>query len=120
MTKQDIRSVGLKDNYKITNWPAYNKSLEQRGRLNIYICDDDVHQTWYDDGPAQRGGQYKYSDQCIEKILLLKSVFTQAYRQIIGLTKNIFEIMRLDLQVPSYTQLCRRAKHIDIETYKNS
>jgi hypothetical protein len=26
--------------------------------------------------------------------------------------------MRLDLQVPSYTQLCRRAKHIDIEAYK--
>ncbi len=118
MAKQDMVSVDLKDNYKITNWPAYNKSLEQRGRLSIYICDDDVYQTWYDDGPAQQGGQYKYSDQCIETILLLKSVFTQAYRQIIGLTKNIFELMKLDLQVPSYTQVCRRAEHINIEGYK--
>jgi len=117
MPKQDTQKGVSKGKYKITNWPAYNKSLEQRGRLSIYICED-ICETWYDDGPLQRGAQFKYSDQSIETLLLLKAVFKQGYRQVIGLTKNILEIMELDLQVPSYTQVCRRAKHLDIDAYK--
>ncbi len=117
MAKRDRHSGETKDKYRIINWPAYNKSLEQRGRLSIYICED-VCQTWYDDGPLQRGAQFKYSDPSIETILLVKSVFKQAYRQVIGLMKNIFELMKLDLQVPSYTQVCRRAKHLEVASYK--
>lgn len=109
MTKVDTLSNPnkLKDRYKITNWSAYNSGLKQRGSLTLWI-DDKVAKRWYHQGPAKRGGQQKYSADCIVMLLSLKVTFRLAFRQLEGFTESIFALAGVDLEVPSYTQICRR------------
>ncbi|MFN8347857.1 MAG: transposase [Spirosomataceae bacterium] len=57
---------------------------------------------------ARCGGQFRYSDKCIQAALALKAVFRLAFRQTQGLIQSVLATMKLNLQVPSYTQLCRR------------
>ncbi len=109
-----------KDQYQIRNWSSYNTALKNRGSLTLWI-DDDCQQWWYDDGPAQRGGQYEYSDKCIECLLMLKVVFRLAYRQTQCFAESILELLGLDVVTPSYSQINRRARDlaIDLEVPSN-
>ena len=109
-----------KQNYTITNWSAYNKSLENRGDITFMISDNAIA-TWYSDSeePQQRGGQHKYSDTCIETIMMFKTVFRLAYRQARGFTLGILKLMNLEhLDVPSFTQVNRRFRVMDIVPFK--
>jgi len=103
-----------KDQYKIVNWSAYNKALKNRGSLTIWISAD-CQEWWYDDGPVQRGAQYEYSDRCMECLLTLKVVFKLAYRQTEGFAESLLELLGLDIVVPSYTQINRRARDIELD-----
>lgn len=96
-----------KVSYKLTNWPAYNQALIQRGSLQLWI-DEHTLQNWYYKGPQTPGGAYRYSDACIECALRIKYVLALAFRQTQGFIASLFEAMKLDLRAPSYTQLCRR------------
>lgn len=96
-----------KDKYRLTNWPDYNKALINRGFLTLWL-DEDTLANWYFQGPRTPGGLIRYSDQCIQAALALKAVFRLAFRQIQGLIQSVLAIMKMDLQVPSYSQLCRR------------
>lgn len=109
MTKIDsnLQASKPKDRYKITNWSEYNAGLKRRGSLTLWI-DDKVSKQWYHKGPAKRGGQMIYSASCIVMLLTLKATFRLAFRQLAGFAESIFALMGLDLQVPSYTQICRR------------
>lgn len=109
MTKTDsnLQSDKPKDRYKITNWREYNNGLKRRGSLTIWI-DDAISQKWYHQGPARRGGQKVYSSDCIVLLLTIKVTFRLAFRQLEGFVESVFALMGVDLQVPSYTQICRR------------
>ena len=98
-----------KEKYRVLNWGDYNKALVNRGRITIYFSDEAI-EGWYDDGPVQRGGQYVYSDLCIETLLMLKVVFKLGYRQTEGFARSLLSLMGLDLEVPSYTQIQRRCR----------
>lgn len=51
--KKDERfEVKDKQQYRITNWPEYNRALENRGNVT-FIIDDEVIKNWYSDAPAQ-------------------------------------------------------------------
>jgi IS5 family transposase len=115
MTKVDALSNPSKpkDRYKITNWSAYNSGLKQRGSLTLWI-DDTVAQSWYYQGPAKRGGQVIYSSDCIVMLLSLKATFRLAFRQLEGFSESIFALAGVDLQVPSYTQICRRQEGLKV------
>ena len=99
--------------YKITNWSEYNKTLVNRGNITIWIDEDSI-KNWYYDGPKAKGGQYEYSDQCIECLLGLKVVFGLGYRQLEGFASSIVCLMGLSINIPCYTQICRRASTIEI------
>lgn len=103
-----------KEKYRVTNWSAYNGSLVKRGDLTIWM-DETMLDTWYYEGPEQRGGQYKYSDSCLLGLLHLKAVFQLKYRQLQGFTESLLSLMGLDLKVPSYSQICRRAQQLEVE-----
>ncbi|GAA4398241.1 hypothetical protein GCM10023187_08700 [Nibrella viscosa] len=93
--------------YRLTNWPAYNQALIQRGNLQLWF-DEQVLENWYYTGPQKPGGAFRYSDACIECALHLKYVLGLAFRQTQGFLSSLLQTLKLDLQVPSYTQLCRR------------
>jgi len=103
-----------KDKYRVTNWSSYNKSLKGRGDITIWI-EEDALTNWYYEGPDQRGSQFIYSDECIECLQQIKSVFKLPYRQLQGFTESIIKLMRFDVEVPSYTQICRRANDLEID-----
>jgi len=112
--KETGKSSKEKVKYKIVNWPAYNRALINRGDITIYFTEEAMY-NWYDEGPAQRGAQYVYSDLCIETMLLFKNVFRLPYRQTQGFAQSIFMLMGLDyLQIPSYTQMSRRSTSLEL------
>lgn len=102
-----------KDRYKVTNWREYNAGLKRRGSLTLWV-DDSVAGSWYYQGPAKRGGQIIYSTDCIVLLLTLKVTFRLAFRQLEGFAASVFELMGIDLAVPSYTQICRRQSRLKV------
>jgi len=107
-----------KQKYKITNWASYNKSLINRGNLTFYLSED-LSAHWYSEAPAQQGGQYEYSDLCIETLYLIKCLFKLPYRQTEGFAHWLLPLMHLsELAIPSYSQICRRVKSLKIKPYK--
>ncbi|MEM7361381.1 MAG: IS5 family transposase, partial [Pseudomonadota bacterium] len=80
---------------------------------------EQVLESWYDDSPLQRGGQYVYSDLCIETMMMLKTLYKLGYRQTAGFVSSLFELLGWpEVWVPSYTQLNRRAHELQIAAYE--
>lgn len=96
-----------KKTYRLTNWPDYNQALIQRGAITLWLNEQTLAE-WYYQGPRLSGGILRYSDTCIQCALSIKAVLGLAFRQTQGLIYSLFEVMRLKLKPPSYTQLCRR------------
>lgn len=102
-----------KEKYKVKNWSSYNQGLMKRGGLTLWLSPE-VIASWRYSGPKKKGGQYAYSEGCIRVLLSLKVVFRLGFRQLEGFARSIIELMKLDLAVPSSTQLCRRQKGLKV------
>ena len=96
--------------YKIPNWSDYNKALIQRGSINIWIEEKSLKK-WYSSSHTCLAGRPEtYSDDAILMLLMVREVFKLTLRSLGGFTKSLFELMGLNLPVPSYTQISRRAQ----------
>jgi len=95
--------------HKVTNWPAYDASLRQRGSLTVWFTDEAIV-AWAAEPRTTRGGQPWYSPLAILTALTLRAVFRLAYRQTEGLIGSIIGLLGLDLAVPDHTTLSRRAR----------
>jgi hypothetical protein len=111
---QTSKSADQKGIYRVTNWGAYNKSLVNRGSITFWF-DEDLQENWHYSGPEQRGGQFVYSDVCIVGLLQIKAVFRLPYRQLEGFVSSILSMMKLDLEVPSYSQISRRSGQVNVQ-----
>src|SRR5829696_782061 len=98
---------------KVTNWPAYDASLRQRGSLTVWFTDEAIA-AWRAEPRSTRGGQPWYSELAILTALTLRAVFRLAYRQTEGLIGSIIGLLGLDLPVPDHTTLSRRAATVDV------
>lgn len=106
-----------KAKYKVKNWSVYNQALVNRGNITLYF-DESVLDSWYDKGPVQKGGQFIYSDLCIETLMMLKTLFRLPYRQTEGFARSFLKLLGIEeLKVPSYTQINRRAATLGIEPF---
>lgn len=116
MKKQNsARSRVTKGNtYKVKNWNEYNRALVSRGSLSIWINKKDL-EGWYYQGEQQRGGQFEYSDLCIELCVILRKVYHLGLRQTEGFMSSIMEMNGLGLKVPDYTVICRRSKILNLD-----
>lgn len=113
--KLDTRKVVSKENrYKITNWSSYNQALKQRGSLELWV-DEEVKESWYYQGKAQRGAQYQYSDSCIELACIVREIYNLGYRQTEGFIASLVKGLNWQVQVPDYTIINRRRKSLDIK-----
>jgi IS5 family transposase len=99
--------------YRIRNWKQYDDALVRRGSLTLWV-DQESLQAWRHQGPPRRGAQFRYSDIAIQCVLTLRSVYHLPLRATEGFARSIFELMGLDLGVPDYSTLCRRAKTLRI------
>lgn len=101
--------------YKVKNWSAYNRSLINRGNLTLWFSDD-VIEGWYAASQSKgRGRRFVYSDSCIEVALTLRSLFHFPLRSTQGFLEGLMKMLELDLKVPHYTRLSRRAATLQIQ-----
>lgn len=119
MTKQRKANNRKKTSYKVKNWAQYNQSLINRGSLTIWITPE-VLEGWKDKRPAQQGAQFTYSDLAIEALLALKFLLKMPYRATQGFGQSLFKLLEIDLPVPDYTTLSRRAKTLTVKLPRQS
>lgn len=100
--------------YKIENWKDYNKSLINRGRITLWI-EDGLSESWLaTEKSGKRGRSYHYTHKAMEICLTLKYLYKLPYRAAEGWINSLFELMRIDLKSPSYTQMQRRSKKLEV------
>src|SRR4051794_16970294 len=99
--------------HRVTNWPAYDASLRQRGSLTVWFTDEAIA-AWRAEPRTTRGGQPWYSEPAILTALTLRAVFRLAYRQTEGLIGSVIRLLGLDLPVPDHTTLSRRAATLEV------
>jgi IS5 family transposase len=94
--------------YRVRNWKNYNKSLINRGRITFWIDEKSI-KSWYEKKPSgKRGRPRVYSNIAIKTVLMLKQVYHLSLRASRGFVESIFQLMNLPIEVPCYTQVCRR------------
>jgi len=79
--------------------------------LTLWLCED-VAQQWYHHGQRQKGGQFIYANDCILLLLTLKVTFRLPFRQLEGFACSLMELLKVNLRVPDYSQICRRQKDL--------
>ena len=99
--------------HRVTNWPAYDASLRQRGSLTVWFTAEAV-EAWAAEPRTTRGGQPWYSALAILTALTLHAVFRLAYRQTKGLIGSVIGLLGLTLRVPDHTTLSRRAAAVRV------
>ena len=120
--RNNRRHKFAKTSYKITNWPEYNKALQERGSVTLWLSDD-VIKAWYETKnkkSRQQGRQFKYSNTAIQAAHMIKMLFRLPYRALTGFLKSIMLLMDAPLDVPDYTRICRRAHELELSKFKET
>ncbi len=116
----DFFAMKKKTTYHLRNWTDYNRSLEKRGSLTVWVCDKAVQNWLLKEKTGARGASRRYSDLAIQTMATLKAVFHQAGRQIVGLVRSLFELMKIDLPVPDHSTVSRRLETAEVSLKVNS
>lgn len=103
-----------KGTYKITNWRKYNESLVQRGSITFWFSEDVVKQWHHANDRPKVGHPFVYSNAAVECLLVLRELFQLPYRQTEGLARSLVQLMELELAIPDYTSLAKRAAKMEI------
>ena len=98
----------------IRNWGEYNKALKCRGSITFWFDDDSLAQWHTCTLTGKRGRPCLYADTAIQCLLLIKSVFHLDFRKLEGFAESLVELMSLSINIPSYTQICRRQKNLEV------
>src|SRR6476620_1001024 len=115
---QDRRHRIPRQKHKVTNWPAYEAGLRQRGSLTVWFTEEAV-EAWAAEPRTTRGGQPWYSPLAILTALTLRAVFRLALRQTEGLIGSILRLLGLELAVPDHSTLSRRAETLEVPRPKS-
>lgn len=100
--------------YKVTNWRNYNESLVQRGSITFWFSDDVIDQWEHANDQPKVGHPFVYSDRAMESLLMLRELFRLPYRQTEGLGRSLVRLMQMDVAIPDFTSLAKRAANLKI------
>ncbi len=103
---------------KLINSNFYNKSLKERGRLDIWL-DCSIFSNWDYAAKQSRGGKILYPDELIEMMLILSYVYHLPLRQTQGFMESLLDVYGQSLRVPDYSTLRRRRKRLDVSKKLN-
>ena len=100
--------------YRVTNWKKYNESLVQRGDITLWFSED-VIATWeHANHKVKVGRPFTYSDTAIECLLALRELFHLPYRQTEGLGRALVKLMEVEVAIPDFTSLAKRAAQLKV------
>ena len=100
--------------YKVTNWKQYNESLVRRGDITLCLDEDAIAAWEHTNDEVKVGRPFTYSDTAIECLLLLRELFRLPYRQTEGLGRALMKLMDVDVAIPNFTSLAKRAAKLNI------
>lgn len=115
MARRATEAATEKVQYRVTNWPEYDRALVQRGSLTIWFDDEFLREHWRPAPTGKRGAPFRYSDMAIQALLVLKAVFDLPFRMVEGLAGSIVRLLGLALAIPDPTLMSRRAKTLRVE-----
>ena len=109
-----MKKKPTKTTYRLRNWREYNAALERRGSLTLWVSEE-VLQAWRNtERTGKKGHPQDYSDLAILTLLTLQEVYHLPLRGTRGLARSIFALLKLDLPVPSASQICRRRQTLEV------
>lgn len=100
--------------YRITNWGEYNESLVRRGDVTFWFSDDAIENWEHANDEPKVGHPFVYSDTAVECLLVLRELFRLPYRQTEGLGRSLASLMQVDVAIPDFTSLAKRAAGLGI------
>ena len=100
--------------YRITNWREYNESLVRRGDVTFWFSDDAIENWEHANDEPKVGHPFVYSDTAVECLLVLRELFRLPYRQTEGLGRSLTSLMQVDVAIPDFTSLAKRAAGLGI------
>src|SRR5882757_2627550 len=95
--------------YRVTNWAKYNEALVNRGSLTLWLDEESLARWEHANDEVKRGRPFVYSDAAVECLLVLREVFRLPYRQTEGLARSLVQLMDVELPIPDYSSLAKRA-----------
>ena len=101
----------VKKAYRVRNWHEYEAGLRSRGSLTVWLSlTDGKLANWDARRPSARkpGRQRKYSNHAIETAVTLGMVLHLPSRQTEGFLRSLFQLLKLDNDVPDHTTISRR------------
>src|SRR5579864_24631 len=100
--------------YRVRNWNKYNEALVNRGSITFWF-DEEAIKNWHKiEQQNKRGRPKKYSDLAITCGLTLKAIFKLPFRAVEGFITSLVKVLKLEIETPDYTLLCKRQKNLNI------
>jgi hypothetical protein len=101
--------------YKVRNWPEYDRALQQRGSLTVWVTPEALA-AWHPPRTGQWGRPRDYSDVAIETGHLLRLAFGRPWRQTEGLLRSLTMLLGVSVGVPDHTTFPRRSPGLALAT----
>ncbi|WP_430929852.1 IS5 family transposase [Pseudoalteromonas rubra] len=105
---------------RITNWRDYNKALIARGNIQLWFSEDAIEQWNNTQHHGGKGRANHFSELAIETCLTLRAVFRLSLRAAQGFISSLISMMKLDLDTPTYSCLCKRSAELAVHYRPNS
>src|SRR5687767_13217923 len=100
--------------YRVTNWKKYNESLVRRGDITLWFSEDVLAAWEHANHEVKVGRPFTYSDTAIECLLALRELFQLPYRQTEGLGRALVKLMEVEVAIPDFTSLAKRAARLNV------
>lgn len=94
------------------DWSKYNKDLVNRGSINLWIPKKAL-KSWKAKKLKKSGRPFFYSETLIEALLTIRYRYHLSLRETEGFFRSLLKFTKLK-QIPSYTQICRRGKKLQL------
>jgi hypothetical protein len=95
------------------NWKHYNNQLVNRGKINFWVSSQ-VLRCWKASKKKKNGHPLVYSDELIKTMTYIRFKFHLSLRETEGFFSSLVLLLQFVVQIPCYTQLCRRMKHLGL------
>lgn len=103
-----------KRTYQVTNWKQYNQSLVRRGDITIWFSDEALQHWKHPNRYTKVGRPFIYSDTAIECLLTIRELLHLPYRQTEGFGRSLVAMLGLEVTIPDYSSLAKRAAKMNI------
>jgi hypothetical protein len=103
-----------KTSYRVTNWAKYNEALVNRGSITLWFDEAAIANWRHENSEVRPGRRFIFSDTAIECLLMVREVFRLPYRHTEGFSKSLIQLLEIDIPVPDYSSLAKRAAKLNV------